>query len=336
MSDSSIFKVGKKMASISLDEPLNRVFQGFCEGGSEMSIGQFVQFAAEKKLIDKLLKATKCSIIFTKVKNRDKKKSTIDFEGFKVALQMMANIKGETYDHLVELCTGGMGAAADDAASNVELPIEDRLSSSGGEKLTVEEFDLLKVLGKGSFGKVMLVRKKGIEGIDGLFAMKTLRKAQLIKRKQLQHTHTERRIAQEFQNPFLVNLRFAFQSPDKLYLVLDYMGGGELFFWLRQHRRFSKGKHVAILGCCYEATHSDAWTRSCEALCCPDDAGIGMPSRRGYCVQGSQTGECSIRCNGQPQTHRFWACERECLGLWCSRRYEDFLWHSRVPRARSP
>jgi hypothetical protein len=242
MSDSSIFKVGKKMASISLDEPLNRIFQGFSEGGSEMSIGQFVQFAAEKKLIDKLLKATKCSIIFTKVKNRDKKKSTIDFEGFKVALQMMANIKGETYDHLVELCTGGMGAAADEGDANVDLPIEDRLSTAGGSSLTVEDFDLLKVLGKGSFGKVMLVRKKGIEGIDGLFAMKTLRKAQLIKRKQLQHTHTERRIAQEFQHPFLVNLRFAFQSPDKLYLVLDYMGGGELFFWLRQHRRFSKGK----------------------------------------------------------------------------------------------
>ena len=241
MSDGTIFKVQKKVASISLDEPLRRVFQGFCEGGTEMSIGQFVQFAAEKKLIDKLLKATKCSIIFTKVKNRDKSKSTIDFEGFKVALQMMANIKGDSYDHLVELCTGGMGAAAEEP-TNVDLPIEDRLANEKGRKLTVEDFDLLKVLGKGSFGKVMLVRKKDVEGDAGLFAMKTLRKAQLIKRKQLQHTHTERRIAQEFQHPFLVNLRFAFQTADKLYLVLDYMGGGELFFWLRQHRRFSKGK----------------------------------------------------------------------------------------------
>ena len=58
MSDGTIFKVQKKVASISLDEPLRRVFQGFCEGGSEMSIGQFVQFAAEKKLIDKLWRAT--------------------------------------------------------------------------------------------------------------------------------------------------------------------------------------------------------------------------------------------------------------------------------------
>ena len=57
MSDGTIFKVQKKVASISLDEPLRRVFQGFCEGGTEMSIGQFVQFAAEKKLIEQISKA---------------------------------------------------------------------------------------------------------------------------------------------------------------------------------------------------------------------------------------------------------------------------------------
>ena len=61
-----------------------------------------------------------------------------------------------------------------------------------------------------------------------------------VKRKQIGHTQTERRIAQNLKSPFLVNLRYAFQTQDKLYLVLDYCSGGELFFWLRQHRRFSQ------------------------------------------------------------------------------------------------
>jgi serum/glucocorticoid-regulated kinase 2 len=67
---------------------------------------------------------------------------------------------------------------------------------------------LLQVLGKGSFGKVMMVRKKD----DGkIFAMKTLRKAALIKRNQLLHTQTERAILQQISNPFLTKLEYAFQ-----------------------------------------------------------------------------------------------------------------------------
>jgi serine/threonine protein kinase len=106
----------------------------------------------------------------------------------------------------------------------------------GLEKITVDDFDLLKVLGKGSFGKVMLVRKKDTGKIH---AMKTLRKAALIKRNQLEHTATERAIVQSFDHPFLCKLYYAFQTEDKLYMVLDYKGGGELFFWLKKDRRFS-------------------------------------------------------------------------------------------------
>lgn len=85
----------------------------------------------------------------------------------------------------------------------------------------------------------MLVKKKDDPDAT-LYAMKTLRKAALIKRNQLLHTQTERNILQNIQHPFLVNLIFAFQTDDKLYMVLDYMGGGELFFWLKKHRRFSE------------------------------------------------------------------------------------------------
>jgi serum/glucocorticoid-regulated kinase 2 len=115
--------------------------------------------------------------------------------------------------------------------------IEIDTNLSDGHKINVDDFDIIKVLGKGSFGKVMLVKKKNTSEV---LAMKSMRKKMLVKRKQIGHTQTERRIAQNLKSPFLVNLRYAFQTPEKLYLVLDYCSGGELFFWLRQHRRFSQ------------------------------------------------------------------------------------------------
>ena len=60
-----------------------------------------------------------------------------------------------------------------------------------------------------------------------------------MKRNQIAHTATERDILQNLNHPFLCELQFAFQSKDKLYMVLEFMPGGELFFWLKQQRRFS-------------------------------------------------------------------------------------------------
>jgi serum/glucocorticoid-regulated kinase 2 len=97
-------------------------------------------------------------------------------------------------------------------------------------------FDILKVLGKGSFGKVLLVRKKD----DGkLYALKTLQKAMLYKRRQILHTMTERNILEKLNHPFLTTLEFAFQTKDKLYLGLNFCGGGDIFFRLRQDKRFT-------------------------------------------------------------------------------------------------
>lgn len=104
-------------------------------------------------------------------------------------------------------------------------------------KVSVDDFELLKVLGKGSFGKVMMVRKKDNMNI---YAMKTLRKAALVKRNQLLHTKTERNILQSIKHPFLTSLNYAFQTKDKLYLVMDFCAGGELFYWLKKDRRFSE------------------------------------------------------------------------------------------------
>ncbi|KAI3661627.1 hypothetical protein MP638_002879 [Amoeboaphelidium occidentale] len=96
--------------------------------------------------------------------------------------------------------------------------------------MAIEDFDLLKVIGKGSFGKVMQVRKKDTSRI---YAMKIIRKANIVERSEVEHTLAERNVLAQMQNPFIVNLKFSFQSPDKLYLVLAFVNGGELFHHLQ-------------------------------------------------------------------------------------------------------
>lgn len=114
---------------------------------------------------------------------------------------------------------------------------------SRNHKLSVEDFDLLKVIGKGAFGKVMLVRKKVPDGTgnpNAIYAMKVLKKAAVFAKNQVEHTKSERRILRDIDHPFVVRLRYAFQSEDKLYLVMDYYNGGSLFFHLRKARKFSE------------------------------------------------------------------------------------------------
>jgi len=104
----------------------------------------------------------------------------------------------------------------------------------------LEDFKLLKVLGKGSYGKVMLVQHK--DRPDEVFAMKALQKEYLAKRNQVEHTKTERSVLESVSHPFIVNLHFAFQTPKKLYMVLEYCAGGELFYHLSRASRFSEGR----------------------------------------------------------------------------------------------
>lgn len=105
--------------------------------------------------------------------------------------------------------------------------------------LKPEDFIPRKLVGKGSFGKVFMVEKASNGKI---YAMKVLKKEQLVKRKQIAHTQTERRVLQDISHPFIVSLRYAFQTSEKLYMVLDYFTGGELFFHLRQTGRFSENR----------------------------------------------------------------------------------------------
>ncbi|PHJ26047.1 agc kinase [Cystoisospora suis] len=105
------------------------------------------------------------------------------------------------------------------------------------KRLTPDDFVLLKVIGKGSYGKVMLVQFKQ----DGrVYAMKMLRKEAVIRRNQVEHTRTERDVLAWVSHPFIVQLHYAFQTRKKLYFVLEYCPGGELFFHLSRAGRFTE------------------------------------------------------------------------------------------------
>eukprot|EP00753_Platysulcus_tardus_P015852 PLAT5312.1.p2 GENE.PLAT5312.1~~PLAT5312.1.p2 ORF type:complete len:336 (-),score=148.10 PLAT5312.1:31-1038(-) len=90
-----------------------------------------------------------------------------------------------------------------------------------------------------------MVRKRD----DGkIYAMKVLKKKNIFEKRQEEHTRSERRILEEIDHPFIVSLRYAFQTPDKLYLVMDYANGGELFVHLQR-----AGKFDEKLACFYAA-----------------------------------------------------------------------------------
>ena len=108
-----------------------------------------------------------------------------------------------------------------------------------GIKLKVSDFQKLKLLGKGSFGEVYLVKFKKNNKI---YAMKILDKNDIIEKHQEEHTKIERDLLTRINCPFIVNIKFAFQDKDNLYIITDFMQGGELFFHLHKEKRFKDEK----------------------------------------------------------------------------------------------
>ena len=104
---------------------------------------------------------------------------------------------------------------------------------SGRYKLS--DFEVLRTLGTGSFGRVHLARSVHNQRF---YAIKVLRKQHLVRMKQVEHVNNEREVLSLVRHPFLVNLWGTFQDPTFLYLVMDFVPGGELFTLLRSSRRF--------------------------------------------------------------------------------------------------
>ncbi|KAK1240673.1 hypothetical protein MKX07_006106 [Trichoderma sp. CBMAI-0711] len=102
-------------------------------------------------------------------------------------------------------------------------------------KYSLGDFEILRTLGTGSFGRVHLVQSKHNQRF---YAVKVLKKAQVVKMKQVEHTNDERRMLSDVKHPFLITLWGTFQDWKNLYMVMDFVEGGELFSLLRKSGRF--------------------------------------------------------------------------------------------------
>eukprot|EP00163_Fabomonas_tropica_P034758 TRINITY_DN979_c0_g2_i1.p1 TRINITY_DN979_c0_g2~~TRINITY_DN979_c0_g2_i1.p1 ORF type:complete len:446 (-),score=149.24 TRINITY_DN979_c0_g2_i1:336-1673(-) len=142
---------------------------------------------------------------------------------------------GETKIDVSSLKAGGVTDQWFALSPAGELHLQ--IQKADAEKVTVDDFELLAVIGKGSYGKVMQVKKKDTGEI---FAMKVLRKDKIVQRNQMEHTKSEVNVLQNVLHPFMVSMRYSFQTDQKLYLILDYVNGGELFFHLSKEGNFSE------------------------------------------------------------------------------------------------
>jgi RAC serine/threonine-protein kinase len=143
--------------------------------------------------------------------------------------------------------------AAEPAAKESTAQTEPKKSLS--ERVGIDDFELMKVVGKGSFGKVLQVRKRDTGKI---YAMKVLNKKTILERNEVEHTKAEKSILQKLVHPFLVNLNYSFQTPDKLYFIMDYVNGGELFFHLQKDKKFDEDRvrfYCAEIVCGLEYLH---------------------------------------------------------------------------------
>ncbi|QCE12120.1 non-specific serine/threonine protein kinase [Vigna unguiculata] len=112
--------------------------------------------------------------------------------------------------------------------------VEESLKDEDGnisktQRVSIEDFDILKVVGQGAFAKVYQVRKKGTSEI---YAMKVMRKDKIMEKNHTEYMKAERDIWTKIEHPFVVQLRYCFQTKYRLYLVLDFVNGGHLFFQL--------------------------------------------------------------------------------------------------------
>ena len=108
------------------------------------------------------------------------------------------------------------------------------------------DYTILKVIGEGAHGKVCLAKKKS----NGkLYAIKSINKSSLKNKKQIERTISERRIPEMIKHPFIVELKYAHNTPDKLYYVLEYCPGGELFFYLARLGKFNEEQTRFYIAC---------------------------------------------------------------------------------------
>lgn len=155
-----------------------------------------------------------------------------------VRLAINLNEENSRLDGWFPLTARGVG----DSQVSGEIRMEMHFETTDQKQVGPDDFQILKLIGKGTFGQVYQVKKKDTQRI---YAMKVLSKKVIIQKKEVAHTLGERNILVRTamtMSPFIVGLKFSFQTPTDLYLVTDYMSGGELFWHLQKEGRFQEAR----------------------------------------------------------------------------------------------
>lgn len=138
--------------------------------------------------------------------------------------------QGTAHDSAYASANFGSQQAVPQINAPSQKPTVNPLRETKG-KYTLQDFVINRTLGTGSFGRVHLVQSKHNQRF---YAVKVLKKAQVVKMKQIEHTNDERKMLQRCRHPFLITLWGTWQDSKNLYMVMDFIEGGELFSLLRK------------------------------------------------------------------------------------------------------